>query len=290
MSRRVPRASIGVSVLRDSDYHGLVATKAGRAAWGCYVALIASAKDKRNLGVFREPLPVVAEAIHWPLRDLTETVKLITEACRANGNQPWLVQDERGLVIRKYLEWNEHANWGGTRSVLECKLTATCNHFGAPPQVGNGVGIPESSGRGIGGNPEPITSGDRWEFQPLVAAAWAHVPLVERSGPDGFVRAFIEAVRDRGANPGHIAQQIAAYYSTPRGKGGYRWSAINFLKDGHYNDAPESWGEDRLRAKQRQNQRERLTAPAPDKRTGAAERIRSERLALEYQRAVESDT
>ena len=105
---------------------------------------------------------------------------------------------------------------------------------------------------GTGGKP---TAGDRWEAQPQIAAAWAAVPRAEQKGPHRFATAFIAAVQERGADPARIAAQLAAYYASPDGKGGYRWAAHTFIADGHYDDPPEAWQGEREKAQQAERTR-----------------------------------
>lgn len=149
-STKVPRASVGVTLLDDPDYLVLISRgKEGQAAFGAFVALLLAAKVRRNDGTFKEPIEVVAKMCRWPPRDLTAALDAIEAACKVNGNKPWVIRRRGRLVIRNFSRWHNSA-WGGPRlgagrqpgssgdqndNQVDSKLDSTC---------GPSVSVPES--------------------------------------------------------------------------------------------------------------------------------------------------
>ena len=78
-----------------------------------------------------------------------------------------------------------------------------------------------------------------------VEKAWEALPPKARQGKTAFREQFALAVRDRRADPQGIVQAMAGYYASPVGRGEYFLLPANFVKDGHYDDDPESWKERR---------------------------------------------
>ncbi len=114
-STKVPRASVGVTLLDDPDFLVLISRgKEGQAAFGAFVALLLAAKVQRNEGTFTEPVEVVAAMCRWPLRDLTVALDAIEAACKVNGHKPWITRRRGRLVIRNFSRWHNSA-WGGQR-------------------------------------------------------------------------------------------------------------------------------------------------------------------------------
>lgn len=114
-STKVPRASVGVTLLDDPDFLVLISRgKEGQAAFGAFVALLLAAKAQRNEGTFKEPIEVVATMCRWPLRDLTAALDAIEAACKVNGHKPWIIRRRGRLVIRNFSRWHNSA-WGGQR-------------------------------------------------------------------------------------------------------------------------------------------------------------------------------
>ena len=149
-STKVPRASVGVTLLDDPDFLELISRgKKGQAAFGAFVALLLAAKVQRNEGTFTQPIKVVAAMCRWPLRDLKVALDEIEAACKVNGNKPWIVRPRGRLVIRNFSDWHNSA-WGGQRlgagrqpessghqddNQVDSKLDSTC---------GPSVSVPES--------------------------------------------------------------------------------------------------------------------------------------------------
>ena len=113
-STKVPRASVGVTMLDDPDFLVLISRgNEGQAAFGAFVALLLAAKAQRNEGIFKEPIEVVATMCRWPLHDLTAALDAIEAACKVNGHKPWITRRRGRLVIRNFSRW--HKAWGGKR-------------------------------------------------------------------------------------------------------------------------------------------------------------------------------
>lgn len=151
-STKVPRASVGVTLLDDPDFLELISRgKKGQAAFGAFVALLLAAKVQHNEGTFVEPIKVVASMCRWPLRDLTVALDAIEAACKVNGNKPWIIRRRGRLVIRNFSRWHNSA-WGGQRrgagrqpesslhqddNQVDSKLDSTCG-----PSVSVPVSVP----------------------------------------------------------------------------------------------------------------------------------------------------
>lgn len=114
-STKVPRASVGVTLLDDPDFLVLISRgKEGQAAVGAFVALLLAAKVQRNEGIFTEQIEVVATMCRWPVRDLTAALDAIEAACKVNGHKPWIIRRRGRLVIRNFSRWH-NSKWGGQR-------------------------------------------------------------------------------------------------------------------------------------------------------------------------------
>ncbi len=149
-STKVPRASVGVTILDDPDFLVLISRgKEGQAAFGAFVALLLAAKVQRNEGIFTQPIEIVASMCRWPLRDFTAALDAIEVACKVNGHKPWITRRRGRLVIRNFSRYHNSA-WGGQRpgagrpsessgdqndNQVDSKLDSTC---------GPSVSVPES--------------------------------------------------------------------------------------------------------------------------------------------------
>lgn len=109
-SGRIPRASIGVTVLRDPDYLELVSTPGGRVAWGLFVALVAAARDQGS-GVLPSRPGTVARLVGWPPDTVAAALRRLAVTGASRGG-PWLEVGATTITIRSYNAWNAH---GGPR-------------------------------------------------------------------------------------------------------------------------------------------------------------------------------
>ena len=272
---RVPRASLGVSILRDPDYVALMSMgKDGQQAFAAFVSIILAAKDLGNAGQFREPLQVVAAMIRWPADELAEAIARIHSACKCNGHDPWLTVSRRGsrIIVRSFEEWNTPSKgWGGQRigagrkkSVF--KSDSSGNQDETPPQVGRGNG--ESSGGGAGG-----TIGEAYGVAQAMAKLEVIVPANLRPGW-AAIETALEAAECRGEDLAQIVSGATAYYPSPRGRGNRAWELLAFIRDGHYRDDPSAW----------QNRKSNDASGSTPKDTGLAGRLRAESEALDRER------
>ncbi len=264
-SRRVPRASISVTALRDPDVITLRQSGLkGRAAWGDFIALILLAKDLGNGGRFEKPIEIVANLIHIRADSLRTSIKLITSTCRKCNSQPWIeLGDNDYLVIRNFAKWNPlQENRGGARAGAgrppknqsRIRNDSKDNQSSAPPTRGIGIGDSslnsegESEGefsadiailRGLGPDDE-ITPGDRFTAKHLADDLWEVLPNNRRTDRPAFIDEVIRAIR-RGHGLDEIKTKLPMYYASAEGRGD-RWKQpANFLRD-RLDDDPSAWG------------------------------------------------
>lgn len=111
--KKVPRASIAVTILHDVDYVALMQRRGGPAAFGIFVAMIVAAKTQKNHGRYTNWTRTLPQLVSSTTRTLHAAINLISEVCKENGNPPWIGVDGNSIYIRNYDEWNE--SWGGER-------------------------------------------------------------------------------------------------------------------------------------------------------------------------------
>ena len=240
---RVPRASLAVSMLRDSDYIGLFRTKDGRSAFAIFVALVMRAKDTGNNGRFSEPIAVIAEAIRTTPDSLLKSISLIHKTCRLNGNLPWLVTDGNDLIIRNYDTWNPPERRGGVREGAGRPTKPDSNGIQSdtPPQEGIGNGLGSSPGGGAGGT-KP-TSSELYLARDFSAELWAGLPNQAKTGPNTITAAIATAMQDYGVEGQKIVDRTLAFYRSPMGRAEYYRSTkpANFIARGGYNEPDSAW-------------------------------------------------
>lgn len=152
-STKCPRASIAVSLLRDTAFINLIALgRDGRDAALLFLSLIVAAKDQGNGGVFNCPPITLASLVRWP--KWSDVVKAL-DFLKAHTD--WVVHDGNCLTIRSFAKWNPSGGeWGGERPNAGRKKNQddiqddnqegkSRNQDESPPQVGVGIG------NGVGG-------------------------------------------------------------------------------------------------------------------------------------------
>jgi hypothetical protein len=132
----VPRASIGVNVLNESDYHALMDMGVrGRAACWTFFAIVAACKDKDNGGVIVGPLGIAAGYTRIKTKDIQQAIDLIAEACKSVCEPPWMTYENNTLTIRSFEKWNpKHEGWGGSRCKQDELKMKSSDYIG----IGNG--------------------------------------------------------------------------------------------------------------------------------------------------------
>ncbi len=112
---KVPSARIAVSILDDEDTLSLFQRgSAGFSALWAFIGLLILAKTMNNRGTFTGKPAKYARKIGMTPAQLEGALSLIADACKENGNEPWIVRSEGSFRIRKWDRWNA-GNWGGAR-------------------------------------------------------------------------------------------------------------------------------------------------------------------------------
>jgi hypothetical protein len=115
--RRVPRASLTVTLLDDPEFLALMQAGAeGQQAFAAFVSLVLTAKLQRNHGRFTQPIRIVATMTRWPVVDLERALKTLNRVVKSVRGKPWILHRRGELIIRSFDKWNgTDPGWGGAR-------------------------------------------------------------------------------------------------------------------------------------------------------------------------------
>lgn len=126
--KKVPRASLAITLLDDEDYRRLVGLDGGLEAFGAFVALVLAGRERLQQGkaarlgdtdalVFLNGTEHVLSRAGVTPGQLRNCLDRLAEVAAGSDSCPWLYVDpvEGRLVIRSFYKYNTNENWGGSR-------------------------------------------------------------------------------------------------------------------------------------------------------------------------------
>jgi hypothetical protein len=168
MPRRKPAPYVKLSIvaLADPDYLTLMRTAKGRAALGCWhFALLMFRQDvwrggepgRMRHGIANLSTTLMLGDRPWRSAERWRAAfARIAEACRANGNEPWIAEDGDDLVIRNWAKYNDRIDLAGSADPPGGSVAGS---FGVEPgSVAGLTGVRSGSRRGSAHPPGAGTS------------------------------------------------------------------------------------------------------------------------------------
>jgi hypothetical protein len=124
--RKIPRASLTISILSDEDYGVLMASRDGPQTFGVFVAMLLVGRDRfqqkraRLMGksslVISDSLAHVASLGRISQSQLEQALAILARIAEQTGTQPWMyLDDDSHLVIRSFFKFNTKSGWSGQR-------------------------------------------------------------------------------------------------------------------------------------------------------------------------------
>lgn len=109
---KIPRASIGVQTIDDSDFITLTDMDGGWKAFGIFTAMVILCRDESTDTL---KISTIKRRLGLSSDQIRETIKLITEACESNGNLTWFEINQTQIKVRNFFKWNPIEKRGGKR-------------------------------------------------------------------------------------------------------------------------------------------------------------------------------
>ncbi len=120
---KIPRASIGVQTIDDSDFIALTEMEGGWSAFGVFTAMVILCRDEST-----DTLKIanIQRRLGLSSDQIQDAIKLIDKACESNGNETWFEINQTGIKpesksnqslikVRNFYKWNPIEKRGGKR-------------------------------------------------------------------------------------------------------------------------------------------------------------------------------
>lgn len=110
--KTIPRASIQVGILDDEDFIALTNEPNGYECFGVFVAIVLAVRDS---GINPLPWAMAQRRTGKNQNEIKEVIKTVSKVAEANGNDSWLLENNCGVIVRSFSDWNSAETRGGYR-------------------------------------------------------------------------------------------------------------------------------------------------------------------------------